>query len=188
MKKLGKVLEEKERELLAKSEVSLILNSYDDIYSGFDPRPFSSRALSVDFLDEAKRATRDIGLEKFELRFLISAAKKNLEKEAMIKKRLKEHFKKHASWHERDHWKIIKQGIYFIIFGLIFMFVAAYILFYYYNQVNFLKEFLVVLLEPGGWFLFWEGLDLLIFETKRLRPDLTFYRKMTRVEIVFSHY
>ena len=45
--------------LLKKSEISLSLDNYDDIFSDFDPRPFSQRALSDDFLIEAKKASRD---------------------------------------------------------------------------------------------------------------------------------
>ena len=43
----------------------LDLNSYDGLFSDFDPRPTEQRALSDDFLLEVKRAARDkeIGLE-----------------------------------------------------------------------------------------------------------------------------
>lgn len=174
-------------ELLAKSEVSLILDSYDDIFSSFDPRPYSQRALSVDFLDEAKRATREMKPGVFELRFLLPAAKRRIEKESTIKKRLREHVKKHTEILEKEHRGIIKQGFYFILLGVVFMLMAAYILFFY-GRANFIKEFLVVLLEPGGWFLFWEGMDLIIFKSKQAKPDLEFYRKMNNVEIIFSHY
>jgi len=48
--------------------------------------------------------------------------------------------------------------------------------------------FLVILLEPGGWFLFWEGLNLIIFETKEETPDFSFYEKMSKCSINFSSY
>lgn len=186
--KLEKVLELREEELLMRSEVSLILNSYDDIFSSFDPRSYLHRSLSIDLLDEAKRATKDVGNGNFELRFLLSATKRSLEKEMMIKKRLKEHFRHHLIEVEKENGKIIKQGFLFIFFGLIFMFIAAYVLFYFHEQISFFKELMIVLLEPGGWFLFWEGLDLMIFETKKIKPDLIFYRRMQRARIVFSHF
>ncbi len=175
------------QEFLAKSEVSLILDKYEDIFSSFDPRPFSQRALSVDFLAEAKRATRDTPYGLFELRLLLPYSERRLEKENTIKKRLREHFKKHAEMLEKDRKKVLKQGVFFIVFGIIFMFIAAYILFMY-HQKNLFGEFIVVLFEPGGWFLFWEGLDLIIFESKKVTPDLEFYRKMAKAEISFNHY
>ena len=182
-----KKVEEKERELLAQSEVSLLMNGYNDIFSSFDPRPYSQRALSVDFLDEARRATRELGEGGFQLRILMPVAQRRVEKELVIKKRLKEHFKKHADKLEHEKRKILMQGFYFIVIGIIFMFIASFILFHY-TQRNLMKEFLVVLLQPGGWFLFWEGLNLMIFESRRIKPDLEFYRKMIRAEITFSHY
>ncbi len=182
------VVDEKEHEILAKAEVSLILDSYNDIFSDFDPRPDSQRALSVDFLEEARRATREIKPGVFELRFLIPAAHRRLDKEAVIKKRLKDHFKKHADILEQEKSKIVRQGFYFIGLGVIFMLVAAFVLYKYHDVISLVKEMLVVMLEPGGWFLFWEGLALVIFKSKVVKPDLDFYRKMGKAEIIFTHY
>ncbi len=178
----------RDEKLLEEGEVSLVIEDYDEIFSDFDPRPFSHRALSVDFLDEARRATREIGEGKFELRFMLPSSKKNSEKEKLVRNRLKEHFKKHAGMLEKEHSKVIMQGIAFLFFGLIFMFSAAYIIFHYSESLSLMKEFVIVLLEPGGWFLFWEGLDLIIFEAKKKKPDLTFYRKMVKAEVEFIKY
>ena len=176
-----------EWQLLAKSEVSLILSKYDDIFSSFDPRAYSERAISVDFIAEAKRATRETDSGELELRILLPKSERRVEKELSIKKRLREHFRKHAEMHEREKRGVINEGLLFVLFGVIFMLGAAYILFKYPLDTLFLN-FLIVLLEPGGWFLFWEGLDLLIFESKKGKADLEFYKKMTRADIVFSHY
>jgi hypothetical protein len=179
--------EEKEKEILAWTEVSLLIESYNDIFSSFDPRPFSQRSLSVDFLEEAKRATREIKPGVFELRFLVPKAKRSIEKEIVIKKRLKEHFKKHHEMLNKEKRGIIHQGLFFVFFGFLFMVAAAYIIFFL-GRNSFVKELMIVMLEPGGWFLFWEGLDLIIFKSKAVAPDLEFYRKMTKAEIIFSHY
>jgi len=188
MAKRKKVRKEQDRKILEKGEVSLLLDDYDDIFSDFDPRPYSVKSLSVDFLEEAKRATREVKMGKFGVNFLVPSSKKNMDKEKNIKNRLKDHFKKHADLLKKEWKKIIMQGVYFLGAGILFMVAASYILFFYHAEISFLKELLVVMLEPGGWFLFWEGLDLMIFEQKRINPDLTFYQKMTKAEIVFSHY
>ena len=182
------IVRQREREVLAMSEVSLVVDNYDEIFSSFDPRPYSNRALSVDFLDEARRATRELNDGAFELRFLLPAEERKIERESVIKKRLKEHFKKHHDLLEKEKKQIVRQGWKFVIFGFAFMFFAAFILYYYHAKISFFKEFLIVLLEPGGWFLFWEGLDLIIFKSKTITPDLEFYRKMTKAEVVFMHY
>ena len=173
--------------LLQESSVSLLLDSYGAIFSDFDPRPYSQRSLSDDFLIESKKAVKDKSLGKIELKLLINEKFRNPHTEAIIKKRLKEHFKNHLNSHKNDVKKIIKQGISFVIAGILLMFIATYILFKS-EEASLIMSFLVVFLEPGGWFLFWEGLDLVIFEAKKKKPDLDFYKKMSKCEVSFLSY
>lgn len=172
--------------VLAQGEVSLIVDNYDEIFSSFDPRPYSHRALSVDFLDEARRATREVEPEKFELRLLLPAAKRNLEKEATIKKRLHEHFRKHADrLIEEDKIKK-RRGIFLAIIGFLMMMLATYILHTTKKGLGF--DILYIIFEPAGWFTVWTGLDLIFSFAKEKNHDLEFYKKMTNAEVSFSHY
>jgi len=180
-------LKKEEEKILEKSEISLWLNNYSDIFSDFDPRPYSERALSDDFLHEIKKASKDKPSGTIELRFLVPSKGRNSKTETMVKERLHKHFKKHNEMLGKEKKSIFKQGWAFVSFGVIFMFAAAYILFYY-AQKNLLNEFLIVLLQPGGWFLFWEGLNLLIFEAKKINPELEFYDKMTKSKVEFLPY
>jgi len=172
--------------LLKESEISLVIDSYDDIFSDFDPRPYSQRSLSQDFLDEAKRASHDKKYEKIELKFLAPKQIRNAGEEAMIRKRLKEHFRKHAQEMRREHMRMIKEGIFFVLLGFIFMAGTTYFLLNKQNSILF--TFLSVFLEPGGWFLLWEGLYLIIFDSRREIPYLDFYRKMASADISFKNY
>ena len=169
--------------LLQISSVNILLESYESIFSDFDPRPYSERSLSDDFLVEAKKATKD-KKGGVELKFMINHKLRNIRTEGVIKKRLKEHFKRHFHIIQSEYKKVIKQGIYFIAFGILLMFLATYILFKY-SESSLFMSFLVVFLEPAGWFLFWEGSDLVIFDSKKKKPDLEFYEKMTRANIGF---
>ena len=36
-------------------EIAIIIDTWDDIFSDFDPRPFSERMVSSDFIDELRR-------------------------------------------------------------------------------------------------------------------------------------
>jgi len=173
-------------ELLRKSEISLWIDTYDDIFSDFDPRPFSQRALSQDFLDETKRASQSIS-GKTQLSFLVRADIQNAKIESNIKKRIKDHFKKHYEELRKEKKGIIKEGIIFAIIGIALMALASYILFTT-TQNNFFIHFIIVLLEPGGWFLFWEGLDLAIFNARAKNDDLSFYKNLSEAEIVFIPY
>jgi len=173
------------KEVIPEKRLPLQITSYDDIFSGFDPRPFDHRALSVDFVEEAKRATRDKG-EGIELKFFIPKEKRDLKKEKLVKKRLSEHFNRHHEKIIKEKKEIIRKGLYFMGTGIILMAVATFILFKYEKTI--LTSFLTILLEPGGWFFFWEGLNLAIFESKKFTSDIEFYKKMSKAEIEFVNH
>jgi len=177
--------EEKQR-LLKASEISLMLDTYDDIFSDFDPRPFSNRSLSDDFLVEAKHATREKSSGQIELKFLIRKEKRDTQIETTIKKRLHEHFRKHFTQTQEEISSIINKGYLMIFLGIVIMVGTAIVTF---NKINiFTNHLLIILLEPAGWFTFWTGLDQIFYETKRVKPDADFYEKMMNVEIEFIPY
>ena|SRR3989344_7138118 len=165
-------------------EISLRLNNYDDMFSDFDPRAYTQRALSVDFLEEVDRASRDKNMGQLDLNFLIPRYKRDKRYENQIKKRLKDHFKKHYFLFEKEKKEIINKGTIFILIGIFLMFLATLIL-YLYRERSLTTTFLVVLFEPGGWFFFWEGLSQVIFESKGINPKLEFYKKMNKSRIDF---
>ena len=180
-------METQKEKLLKEDEIGLWIEDYDYIFSDFDPRPLSQRGLSEDFLNEAKKACLVKSSEDLELKFLVSRKQRNYNEETVIKKRLKEYFKKHALEFKNEYKKIMNQGIYFILAGIIFMVITTFFL-VNNSSSNYLLTFLAVLLEPAGWFLFWEGLDLVIFKSKERRPNMEFYRKMSKARINFVDY
>ena len=169
------------------SEISLWLDNYDDIFSDFDPRPYSLRSLSDDFLLEAKKASRDKDANRLELRFLISQEHRDPKVEATIKKRLRDHFKKHMESSKKAHWNLIRQGLSFVALGILLMIMATFML-VSDEETNFMRGFFIVLLEPAGGFLFWEGMHLIVFESKEHLPEQDFYKQMANCEITFLTY
>jgi hypothetical protein len=180
-------IQEKEK-LLQISEISLWLDTYDDIFSDFDPRPYSQRALSDDFLLEAKKASIDKTSGTVELKFLIPSAARNPSHEQTIKKRLRSHFSNHFNQMKLQMKQTIKEGIVFVVLGILIMFVATSIIMLKETENTLLLNFLIILLEPAGWFLFWEGMNTIIFKSRNVKPDLAFYKKMSRCEVSFISY
>jgi hypothetical protein len=82
--------------------------------------------------------------------------------------------------------KTIREGLIFFILGILFMVAATFVI--AGQNMGFLITLLSVFLEPGGWFLFWQGLDLIIFRAREKAPELEFYKKMSRAEIIFKDY
>ena len=173
-------------ETLAKHEVSLWLDEYSDLFSDFDPRPYSQRTLSQDFLKELERATKELDPDHFTLILLMPKNLRKLEDESIIKKRLKEHFKKHALLLEQEHKKIVVKGILLTALGFVLMAAATYI--YHYTTPNLFYSFLNIFFEPAGWFTVWYGLDHVFYFRKVKRPEFEFYNKMSSSEIRFNSY
>jgi hypothetical protein len=166
------------------TEIILSLDDYNDIFSDFDARSYSEKALSVDFLDETKRASKDKISGGIKLKFILDRKKRNKKDEAVIKKRLKNHFVHHYSTLKKERKDVMKRGLAFVLAGILIMMLATFVIFQY-GEHDIYSTFLVVLLEPGGWFLFWEGLDIVLFESKKSTSDLRFYDKMQKCKIEF---
>lgn len=160
------------------SEISLKLEQYDDIFSDFDIRPYSSRAISVDFLDEIRRATRDKNEDGMKLILYVPQKERDGAREEIIKERLSAHFDRHFNLLSKEKSGVMKRGIIMVIMGILCMIAATLIVFKDPSQ-SLLLSFLIIFLEPAAWFLLWEGMDQIIFNSKNINPELEFYRKMS---------
>lgn len=169
------------------AEVEFTIDTYMDIFSDFDPRPLTDRGFSEDFLFEAERAVMSKNSDKIDFVIMLQDEKRNLKEEAIIKNRLKKYFTKYYGIVKHKKNDVIKKGILFILAGIILMFAATFILFKF-NQEDLLTSFFIILLEPGGWFMFWRGLELSLFEAKEETPELQFYKRMVNANISFSSY
>src|ERR1035437_10528573 len=65
-------------------QVSIWLDCYDDIFSDFDPRPYTERSLSDDFIAEAIKVSREKLVKISDFKLLIPAGKRNDEQQAII--------------------------------------------------------------------------------------------------------
>ena len=170
-------------------EIYLRLEQYSDIFSDFDIRPYRERALSIDFLDEIKWAASDKDGSGIELMLHIPEKDRNEAEEEVIKERLTTHFKRHYHLLSKEKRRVMKLGLTMVFLGIISMIAATLIIFKDPADDLFLS-FLVVFLEPAAWFLLWEGMDQIVFNSKNINPDFNFYRKMSnsRGQIHFKSY
>jgi hypothetical protein len=172
------------KEIKETSEIRVAIKNYEDIFSDFDPRPLSERGLSEDFLLEIKKAS--LVKRGHEINFIALVPKKerDLNKEMKITQRLRGYFKKHFGILKEEKNKMIKIGTYSTLAGMVLMLIATYLLFKFKNQ-NLIASFFTILFEPAGWFIFWHGLDYIVFEPKKINPDIDFHKKMTNAKIRF---
>lgn len=165
--------------------VSLWLDSNTDIFSDFDPRPFSDRAISDDFIVQVKKMSKDVRKVAV-LRLLLPEGTGKEEDERIIRKRLQGHFYKMHEQLEEESRAIRNKGVVMTLAGVTMMIIASYI--YYLEPSIFPMYLLLVLLEPGGWFLFWNGLDHLFTFSKARKSDMAFYGKMSTAHVEFGTY
>lgn len=180
-------------DLLREGNISLILDSYDDIFSDFDPRPFFDRGLSHDFLTECRNAVKYREDMSFELRLMIPKETRHVEDEIQIKKRLNNHFQKHYAEKEAEVKKIKTHGLRWFFLGVVLLF-ASSLLYTYESLVMIDKSMLqtlglnliLIIFEPAGWFFAWTGLDRYFFGAKEEEKHLEFYKKMANAKIYFQ--
>ena len=173
--------------LLKLSEISLILDTYDDLFSDFDPRPFDHRAISDDFLREIKRASKENTIGIIELQFMMPEKLRKPDQELLIKKRLREHFRKHFESVRAEVRGTRRTGFLMVLSGVILSLATA-IFVAPLESTGILANVAVVLLEPASWFTIWEGALKMFDGWKVLQPDLDFYSKMSKCEVVFASY
>lgn len=172
--------------LLELAEVSILLDSYDDIFSDFDPSSYSERTLSDDFIVQVKKFSGKKSGKKMSLTLLLPLNKRNEEQEKAIIKRLHSYFKNVHQELESEIKKTKVRGLILTGLGTALMVAASYISFM--KSEKYSVHFLLVLFEPAGWFLLWAGLDLLVYSSKETKKDLDFYLRMTKSEIKFFTY
>ena len=170
-------------EFLRRYQISLWLDTYEDIFSDFDPRPLGQRALSDDFLSEAKRAIRERKEGSFELHLLIPTTQRSSATEAVVRKRLREHFTKHATRLAGERKSRIVRGALTACAGFGIIAIAASIP----EGESFLRRIVSIILEPSGWFTMWFGFDTVFYGTKEIAQDATFYERMAHASIVFEN-
>lgn len=166
--------------------VTLWIDSYSDIFSDFDPRPFSERAVSDDFITQVKRVLRERSGKTNVLKLLVPEGTQKDEQEYVIKKRLQSYFENISTQLKEEGRSVKGKGLVFAAFGITLMVAATCISFLQLSQFAF--KLLLALFEPGGWFLLWTGLELMITQSWNRKGEKLFYERFENVHIEFGSY
>ncbi len=179
----------KEYEIIStppRTKVSLWFDGYDDIFSNFDPRPYSHRIISDDFLNELRKIVGEVKSNNCDIAFLIPKGKINHAEEKVIKLRLHHYFQKESLHFALKYKNILKKGVFITILGMAIMLLMAT----FVSQIDneFFSDLLTVILEPTGWFAVWYGLDHIFYVSKHHKKSLDFSKKVLGAEINFYAY
>ncbi len=176
-------IEEKNKQLDFFRNISIWIDTYDDIFSDFDPRSFSERNILDDFLNELRKVSREDNFHVNEIRLLVPEKNRNPESENIISKHLHTLFRKNVHACQEQVTRLREKGLIFVIISVFLLMGASYIS--SLKSENILVHALLVLLEPAGWFFIWKGLEDLISTSREEMPELDFYNKMAKSKVTF---
>ena len=174
------------KDLLSKSELSIWLDDYDDVFSDFDSRPIAERSLSDDFLVEVRKMVREKPTGSVELKLLIPNDKRKKDMDAIVVKNLHTYFRHSALTIQAEMDKTRRRGVIMSVFGFVVMIITAYIV--SISNRGFFFNALQIVFEPSGWFIVWSGMDNIFYNARRRKPNLEFNTKMAHAEIIFISY
>jgi len=164
--------------------INIALDTYDDIFSDFDPSPYSTRILSDDFLKEVQKKYSERQRGEFEIRFTIPQAQRNLKTESLIKKRIKDYFSQVLKNTEYELKKKKQKGLLYVAVGFSLLALQMYIS-TYHNNGNFFAKMIEILLVPAGWYGMFEGIGNLLETPPALESQQKFYTKLKNANYVF---
>ena len=164
--------------------ISLWIDCYDDIFSDFDPRPFSERNISDDFLYEIKRVSSETVLSISELRLLIPKAERDAGTESIITRRLHAFFIKNLHYFRSKKKMEKRKGFLFVLAGAVLM--AGATMLSALQSEGLLMHIMLVIAEPAAWFFMWIGMENLVNTSWKEKRELDFYERMTKSKIIFT--
>lgn len=167
-------------------EINIWLDSYDEMFSDFDPSPYSKRTVSDDFISQVRKVVKGRYQKKMTLQLLLPESARNTQDEQVISERLQNYFKINNEQLLAEKREANRKGFVLTILGTLLMLIAGYISFL--KSGSFYAHVLLILFEPAGWFMLWMGLDYLVNYSGTKRKELDFYTHMTRTEIKFGTY
>jgi hypothetical protein len=171
------------KQLMLLRDISIWLDDYNDIFSDFDPRPYSERALSDDFMVEIRKVCRERKENISELKLLIPGNKRNVDNEVMITRRLHTFLRRQHVSYKEEYNRIRKKSTLFVVFGTIMMLIASYLS--SLRSERFLINAVFVIFEPSGWFLLWSGLENFFYTSKQQKKEFDFFNKLSGSKISF---
>lgn len=166
-------------------EIRIWIDDYNDIFSDFDPREYTERNISDDFLHEMKRVASESDHDVKTLRLLVDEKLRDEKTEATIIERVHNEFAESYHVYEGKRRKFRSQSMLFIAAGLIMILSAGY--FSYLKADQPLMHIPLVILEPAGWFLTWTGFEQIFKSGKQSMPEFVFFGKLRRTKIVFGN-
>lgn len=162
-------------------EIDIAIDTWDDVFSDFDPRPLNERTLSEDFINELRKRYRETRTGDFTVTILAPASLKDEKAEATVVGRLKRHFKRLSLQRQKEIMSIRIKGVVFVVLGiclLAFLTLAAY----YKIYSDLTIEILGIVVMPLGWFGVWEGFSKIVDTSPKFIQEEILFAKLAKAQ------
>ena len=166
--------------------ISIAIDTYDDIFSDFDPRDISRRDLSEDFIIELTRRHRQDIKGKYDVVLVAPKSIEDPTAEKKITSRLNKYFHQKYSRYIMAIKEIRMKGAIYITLGMALLIILA-LLTYYKKLDTLMLEVIGIIFMPLGWFGIWEGFSKIVDIPFRLGSDTQIYRKLSRAAYKFEY-
>jgi hypothetical protein len=162
----------------ALQSTQIALDTYDDIFSDFDPLPYETRILSDDFLNELGKRYAETHKGELIVIFTIPKGARSEKVENIVKKRVKDYFKaRHAKAKklvDEDQKKgFLRVGVAIISYLPIIIFSEPVL------------SHIAPLLSVLAWYFLWTGLDKLLEVPGKLVAEMNFCDRFHRAKYNF---
>lgn len=167
-------------------EIGIVIDTWDDVFSDFDPRPLGERMVSGDFIDELKKRYKETLSGDFVITIYAPISLKSEESEHLVINRLRKYFR-HKFLQKKKVITIIRiRGIIFFMVGicsLSFLTIATY--FRFLGELE--LQISSIIFMPLGWFGIWEGLSKLVDTSPIVIQDAKLFEKLLKTTYHFKY-
>jgi len=165
-------------------EISIAIDTWDDILSDFDPRPYDVRDLSEDFISEIRKRYRESRTGSFLVTITAPQTLAHPPTEKTIVQRIKKHFRRRALRRQKQIAQIRLRGFIFVGCGILSLSLLTLIT--YYNLLSKLGvELIGIVLMPLGWFGIWEGFSKIVDTSPAFIDEQELFRKLSTASFRF---
>ena len=164
-------------------DISIWLDKYEDLFSDFDSSHFKARTLSDTFLSEIHKLVHEVKSDNVELKFNLMLDQPDAEIESVITNNIHNYFAAKAERAKNEMTTMLRNGA-LLAGGGFLLIIFLITLGHTWNTLLVLKGF-EMMLEPLGWFLVWNGLDMIFVQAKKEQPAIAFNKKMTNAKLTF---
>ena len=166
-------------------EISIAVDTWDDIFSDFDPAPLSERTLSEDFIIELKKRYRESERSKPFIDIWAPVRLKDESSEKIVVQRLKRHFKRQFLQKQKEINATRARGVLFVIMGIVFLGAITFLT--YFKVVSELTNRLLdIVFMPLGWFGIWEGFSKIVDTSPGAVSETLLFQKLSNADYRFK--